>query len=149
MSIVLDANVIAAQSIEFSWSPTARSRFRTWVDSGEVLVAPTLWQYEVTSTVRKYSDQGVLVPGEASAVLDRFWSLGIQSVGPTPELLRGALEWAERLGTTAAYDGAYLALADELAAPFWTADRRLFNGARALGADWVRDATAPENEAPE
>lgn len=146
MSVVVDANLIAAQSIEFPWSPAARSRFRAWIAAGTVVAAPVLWQYEVTTAVRKLSSRAVLDEERASAILDGFYSLGIRSVAPTPELQRGALEWAARLGVTAAYDAAYLALADELAAPFWTADRRLVNGARAAGADWVHDATAPEIE---
>lgn len=143
MSVVVDANLIAGQSIDFPWSHAARSRFRAWLASGTVVVAPVLWQYEVTSTLRKLSGRGGLTAERASAILDGLYSLGVRSVGPTPELQQAALEWATRLGVLATYDAAYLALADELAAPFWTADRRLFNGARALGADWVHDVTAP------
>jgi predicted nucleic acid-binding protein len=146
VSVVVDANVIAAQSIDFPWSGAARSRFRAWLASGTVVVAPALWQYEVTTTLRKHSSRGGFTAEQLAAILDRFYSLGVRSVAPTPELQQGALEWATRLGVLATYDAAYLALADELAAPFWTADRRLLNGARALGADWVHDVTVPESE---
>jgi hypothetical protein len=44
---------------------------------------------------------------------------------------------SNRLGQSKAYDAFYLALAERLKAEFWTADQRLANGARQLGANWA------------
>ena len=48
-----------------------------------------------------------------------------------------ALEWAGRLGQSRAYAGFYVALAEEIDAPFYTADRRLANSANEAGAEWA------------
>ena len=49
-----------------------------------------------------------------------------------------ALRLAAELGHAKTYDAHYLALAKELRVELWTADRRLANGARTIGIDWVR-----------
>lgn len=148
MTVVLDANVLVAQVVELSWAAVARVRFRAWVDAETVLVAPSLWQYETTSTLRKLTALGAITAAEADEILDGVHSLGIETIEPTLEVHRSALAWAARLGTNAAYDACYLAVAERLHAPFWTADRRLFRGARAAGADWVHDIIAEaESEA--
>ena len=71
-------------------------------------------------------------------VVDDLLALGVELVPSSPQQCHRALDWAERLGQARAYDATYLALAEELDAEFWTADRRLANAARHAGADWVR-----------
>ena len=53
-------------------------------------------------------------------------------------LYHAALDWADKLRQSKAYDAAYLALAESLNAEFWTADQRLVNATRALNIDWVK-----------
>lgn len=146
MTVVLDANVIVAQVVEVDWSDRAQARFSDWFRTGAVLVAPALWQYEVTTALRKLSVLTELSHDEADAILEKVYSLGIETVAPSPELQRSALAWAGRLGVMATYDATYLALAERLHAPFWTGDSRLARSARAAGAKWVHDILA-EGEA--
>ena len=49
-----------------------------------------------------------------------------------------AYAWAERLGQSRAYDGFYLAVAEELGETFVTDHRRLPNGAQQLGLPWMQ-----------
>lgn len=149
MSLVVDANVLLAQAIAVPYSAAARRRFRDWVEAGTLLVAPALWEYQATSALRRLLSLEELTSEQASRALDRIYSLGVDSVPPTAQLQRSALSWAQRLGRSKAYDTVYLAVAERLEAPFWTADLRLVRNARALGADWIHDATAPENEPPD
>ena len=58
-------------------------------------------------------------------------------VPPSPELHDRAWYWAGRLNQSKTYDAQYVALAELERADFWTADRRLVNGARQAGAGWV------------
>ena len=54
-------------------------------------------------------------------------ALEFHRVAPTLELHKSALLWAERIGQLKVYDAHYLALAENLSAEFWTADKRLFH----------------------
>ena len=53
------------------------------------------------------------------------------------KLCERAFDWATRLNQLPVYDSFFLALAEKLDAEFWTADRRLVNGARQVGVEWV------------
>jgi predicted nucleic acid-binding protein len=146
VSLVVDSNVLLAQAVDLEYSVVARRRFRVWLESGTLLFAPALWQYEVTSALRRLISRRELTSKQADAVLDTLYALGVESVAPTPELQRSALRWAERLGRSKAYDSAYLAVGERLGATFWTADRHLVRNAQSLGLDWVQDATTTDSE---
>ena len=61
--------------------------------------------------------------------LEEAMSLDIRYLDP-PDLPLRAFELAARLRRPAAYDAHYLALAEHLECPFWTADERLYNAVR-------------------
>jgi predicted nucleic acid-binding protein len=48
-----------------------------------------------------------------------------------------ALEWTLRLQRASAYDSFYLAIAESLQAPFWSADRRLVNAFQQDRPAWL------------
>ncbi len=135
--LVVDANIALALVIPVPYSDQASGRFASWAESLTPLAAPSLFGYEVTSGLRKAVSLGVLMQERAMSALEAVFSLGIRELTSTPELHRAALTWADRLGQTVAYDASYIAAAESVAAPFWTADRGLYNAARAAGADWV------------
>lgn len=137
MSVVVDANLIIAIPLPLPYSEPARRVMSAWKESGETIFAPLLWEYEVTSALRRAIVAGLLSLDEATGALQRILILNVQSVPPTPALHQQALKWAERLGQAKAYDGQYLAVARELGAPFWTGDRRLVNAASQIGIQWV------------
>ena len=137
MRVVVDANLLVAQVLPLDYSAPARARLEGWVRTGVDLFAPSLWSYEFISALRKYVAQGQLTSGEAQEICTRLPLLAIQDVPPSPDLHQRALLWAERLGQFVAYDGAYLAAAEHLAAEFWTADRKLIEGLRGLKVDWA------------
>jgi predicted nucleic acid-binding protein len=112
------------------WENLLRDRIR--------LHAPCLWRYEVTSVIRKYLIDGLLTPDEAERALETALALSVNFAEEDDALCRSALRWADQLGQRAAYDGFYLALAERLAAPLWTSDKRLANNAKKIGANWVR-----------
>jgi predicted nucleic acid-binding protein len=108
------------------------------LDEQTSLYAPFLWRYEVTSVIRKYLFDDLLTPDEAGQALETALALGVNFVEEDDALCRSALRWAAQLGQRVAYDGFYLALAERLAAPLWTSDRRLANNAKKNGVNWVR-----------
>jgi len=133
--IVLDANLIAALVLQLPYAPAVDTKMLEWNKLGARFAAPALWSYEVGAALRKAIVTGFVAKGGLDAMVTQVWTLDIESIPNSPALQRRALAWAERLGQSKAYDGAYLAVAEALGAEFWTADRGLVRGA---GVDWVR-----------
>ena len=140
--IVIDANVavwlvvprLAAPGIDVA------ARLAAWQGVGEQLTAPMLWMAECTSAIRSAAYARALTEEQARTALAAVFALNVEQVELTPVLCQAALAWAERLRQAKAYDGFYLALADQLGAEFWSADQRLVNGARQAGmsrAHWI------------
>ncbi len=130
MKIVPDSNLVLALVISLPYSETALHKMQEWQEQNAQLLVPTLWSYEVTSTLCKAVASHSISYDTAVANLQDILSMEIREVPPTPALHLKALEWAARLNQIVAYDAAYLALAESEGAEFWTADRRLAETAR-------------------
>jgi predicted nucleic acid-binding protein len=80
---------------------------------------------------------GLISKDEGQVAVDDVFALGVEVILTDRGLGKSALDWADRLGQSKAYDGFYLALAERLKAEFWTADKRLANRASQLGSTWA------------
>jgi len=98
------------------------------------VVAPALLWYEVTSVLRNRAHRGALEIDEAKEALDTLLGLPVAIVSP-PDLHQTAWELATVLNQPAAYDAHYLAVAQSLGCPFWTADGRLYRVVAGLLSD--------------
>ena len=136
--VVIDANIGLALVVNLPYSQAAELKFTAWREDDVAVAAPSLWWYEVVSSLRKAAQAGLLSVSETVAALDDLSALGILTIDAALETHRAALGWAERLKQFAAYDAQYLALAEKLGAEFWTADKRLTQNAQRLGVSWVR-----------
>lgn len=137
MRIVPDSNLVVALVISLPYSEAAISKMQEWQGQNAKLIVPTLWSYEVVSTLRKAVASSSISDETAVANLQDILFLSIQQVSPTLALHQLALDWAARLNQIVASDAAYLALAESVQAEFWTADQQLANAARNSGALWV------------
>ncbi len=137
MSLVIDANLVASLVLPLPYSSLATRRITAWKQGGIALHAPLLLEYELIAILRKAVIADWLTTDVAVEAMKKVTNLNILCVPPTVELHKHALLWAEQLGHSKTYDAHYLALADQLRAELWTADRRLANGARQAGAAWV------------
>lgn len=137
MTIVVDSNIVVALLLPLPYSPQAISLMDYWRHSGERLIAPALFEYEITSLIRRSVYHNQLERAQMVSVLGRLLSTGLVTLPPTRLNHEDALALAERIGQSKAYDAQYLALASRENAPFWTADRRLANAAQATGLGWV------------
>ncbi len=88
---------------------------------GETLHAPHLIDLEITQVLRRYCAIGDLAPLRAQEAMDDLAFFGLSRYPHDVFLPR---IWQLRHNVTA-YDAAYLALAEELAAPLLTCDQRL------------------------
>ena len=107
-------------------SPLARALWQTWRVQQVLLAAPSLWAYETTSVIRNRTQRGLLAPDLEETAFNVLQRLPVQLYRP-PNLHRRAWELARHFNRPAAYDMHYVALAEMLGCPFWTADERLYN----------------------
>lgn len=135
--VVIDANLSLALAISLPYSPHAVTKMNEWQQQGTNLLVPTLWVYEVVTAMRKAVTAKVISADQAMKALDLIFALGIEPVPPTTQSCQAIFHWATRLNHSQAYDAAYLALAEQLGADFWTADKRLVNRAKQLNVGWV------------
>ena len=121
-------------------SARARALRDEWKTPQTLVIAPTLWGYEVTSVVRKRAHRGLLPPDIEQETFAVVHQLPVRLLAPAG-LHPRAGEWARRFDWPAACDAHYLALAEMAGCPFWTADERLFNTVREElnWAHWLGD----------
>jgi predicted nucleic acid-binding protein len=104
---------------------------------GSRLVVPALWVYEVTSTLAKAVHFKQLTTEESVAALHQALALDVEMIAPDEAQSTLALDWTLRLKRASAYHSFYLAIADSIAAPFWTADQRLVNALQDHKPVWL------------
>lgn len=125
----IDASVVVKLLVREDDSVQARSLLQSFAASGHTLVAPGLLLFETVSVLRRRVARGVLSPVAARAALDLL--LGLPVAFPAPDgLVDRTWILAAHFGQGVAYDCFYLALADLLEVPFWTADRRFYDAVR-------------------
>lgn len=122
--IVVDASAIVDLVID---APRGRSVARHLRDAGEAW-APELLQVEVASALWRLNRGGVLTDDEASQAVSDALAVPVESV---PHVLLGTRAWDLRQDLRIS-DAFYVALAEHLAAPLLTTDRRLARAARGI-----------------
>ncbi len=100
------------------------------------LLVPALWFYEVTSVLAKIVHLKQISKDESKRILNQSMLLDVEVIAPDEIQNSLALEWAFRLNRASAYDCFYLAIADSLGVPFWTADKRLYNSLKDVKPNW-------------
>jgi len=127
--VCVDSSLVLKLAVPEEDSERTQEQWEHWAKEATEIVAPPLLWYEVTSVLRNRAHRGRLTLDESSEALEMLLGLNISIVSPT-DLHRTAWELATRLDQPAAYDAHYLALAQQMDCPFWTADRRLYQAAR-------------------
>jgi predicted nucleic acid-binding protein len=144
--VCIDASVVLKLVVVEADSAQAIALWTALAESGHSAVAPALLLFECVSSLRRLVQQQRMRDSAARLALDRLLTLPIAF--PTPDgLVDRAWQLATRYRQPQAYDSFYLALADLLNVPFWTADQRLYNAlngelgwVRLLGRDTVERA---------
>jgi predicted nucleic acid-binding protein len=121
--VVLDASVVLEVLLRM---PAGRALEGRLFDPGETLHAPHLMDVEVAQVLRRYVATGEVDAYRCGEALEDLAGLPLTRY-PHDLLLPRIWELRDNLS---AYDAAYVALAEALAAPLLTRDRRL---ARAAG----------------
>jgi predicted nucleic acid-binding protein len=137
LTVVIDANVALATALPLPYSADADRHFDAWRGRRATMAAPILWTYEVLTGLRRALWEKLIDEAVLEHALDLMDALELERVYPSAQLNRVALDWAARLGQSKAYDGHYLAVAEQLRADFWTADKRLANALSERGVQWA------------
>jgi predicted nucleic acid-binding protein len=116
--IVVDASALLEVLL---CTPDAGAVERRLFDPRETLHTPHLLDVEVAQVIRRYAANGVIDGKRGGAALD---DLAIFPLHRYPHDLLLPRVWQLRNNLTA-YDAVYVALAEALAAPLLTRDRRL------------------------
>ncbi len=122
----IDASVALKLVVVEEDSDVARSLWRQWSRDDLWPVAPALLLFECVSALRRLVARGILHERAAQTALQRLLEMPIGLPAPD-DLVKTTWELANRFNRPQAYDSFYLALAELLGIPFWTADRRVYN----------------------
>lgn len=136
-TVVIDANFGIGLVYPMPYSIFCRQKLEEWLEDGTQVAIPALWDYEVISVLRKQRAQNRLSQEEIAIALEGLFRLPLRRIPADLSLANASLAWAEQLGQLVAYDAQYLALAERLKAPFFTADQKLYNRCREIGAGFV------------
>jgi len=134
-STVIDANLAIYSVLNTPHTAQAIKTLTRLHELNAWFYAPRLWWYEITSVIHTYQFFGLLSEEQSLEALDLLFT-GME-IQPVEELYESAFRWASRLHQKAAYDGFYLAAAEQLGAELWTADKSLMINARQNDAQWV------------
>ena len=134
--VCIDANLILWTLVPSPLSDQAEALLEKWQQEQVTLIAPALFAFEVTSSLRRLVYLEEITLAEGKEAFDRFLKIDVRlshQRGIFP------LAWclAKRFNLPRAYDTAYLALAQLRNCELWTADKRLSN-AVSKELDWVR-----------
>jgi predicted nucleic acid-binding protein len=136
--VVIDSGVLLATVLPDPVSTHADAVFQHVRDHSLSVAVPALFRYELVAVIRKHVHRGTITSAEGHAALEIVLSQRVNVIMSDNMLLRG-YALAERLARPTAYDAQYLAVAEFLGCPLWTADQRLVNSVAALmpSVKWV------------
>jgi len=132
-SIVIDANLAVWAVLPNIAEMNTLKYIQAWYQQERRIIAPEFLIAETTSVVRRLVYLNRIDEDEGKQAIDDLFALGIETITLTCHVCQTAFGWASKLQQARVYDSLYLAVAEHLEAEFWTADKRLVNGAKQLG----------------
>lgn len=125
-SVCVDASFMVKLVLPEADSERAEALWSEWLTTGTIIHAPALMPFEVTSAIRKHVQRGLITAERGEMAIEAFAGLSQEiSLRPAQSLHPGAWALAERYNRPNLYDAYYVALAENLDCPLWTADDHL------------------------
>lgn len=129
--VCIDANILLRRLLGGPKYEKTRSKWLDWNKNQQTtLIAPPLFNFEVTAVVWRYVYLKQITPNEGIEALETAFEQDIQIRYPSNLHLK-AWEAAQKLNLPQAYDAHYLALSQIYNCDFWTLDEKLYHTARA------------------
>jgi len=139
--IVLDASAAVEWLLQTETGIVVEARLFA---RAETLHAPHLLDLEIAQVLRRYNAAGVLPASRAEGALDDLAHLAVRRYPHAPFLER---MWELR-GSLTAYDAVYVALAEALAAPLLTCDRKMAAAGHRARVELVSSVQARRSFSP-
>lgn len=127
----IDASFLLKLFLPEEHSDKVHELWSSWIEDSVEVVAPTLIMFESASVIRNKLHRKLLNKTDAAEIIKRMKRMDMTLVY-TDELLESAWEIGQHLELPTLYDCFYLALAQLLNAPLWTADEKLYRTTRNL-----------------
>ena len=127
----IDASFLLKLFLPEEYSDKVHELWYSWIEDSVEVVAPNLIMFEAASVIRNKLHRKLLNKTDAAEIIKRMKRMDMTLVY-TDELLESAWEIGQHLELPTLYDCFYLALAQLLNAPLWTADEKLYLTTRNL-----------------
>lgn len=127
-AICLDASVLVKLYLPEPESESAEKLVSLALAQDVDLIGPTLLLTEVLSVLRQNIQRSRITPEQSDAAASSLLALPIELVDGV-DVHKLAWKIASDLNLPVVYDAVYLAVSELRQAPFWTADRILFQKA--------------------
>lgn len=127
-SIIIDASVVAKWLLDDEVSVQADQIKEEFLNNSLTIQAPTVIYYEINNLLKSSAISQRINPSKAVKVYQDFLDLGFTTYSST-ELLADTLNKAIELNISS-YDASYVALAEYLQIPLYTADEKLVKKAQ-------------------
>ena len=125
----VDASLALEWLIPAQNDSLAESLLKSWDEDDTELIAPPLFEAEVTSVIRRHVYFKKLLPEQGEKAFSFFRELGVRIINH-PELTLVTWQLAKEFNLPVCYDMQYLAVAELEDCELWTLDRRLVNATR-------------------
>ena len=136
-SVVVDASFAFKWIVDEVYSHEARAMLSQWRSADTLIMAPSLFFYEIANALYRRVRRGEFTLREATLRFRELQRVGVQISPLAEDAHIQAMELAHRFGLPAAYDAHYLVLAERENCELWTADERMWNSVKSQ-IDWVR-----------
>lgn len=121
--VCVDASLIVKLLVPEVDSERADAIWESWLASRTPVYAPALLPFEVTSVIRKQVQRELITMTRGEEAVRAFGELAQEiMLIPASELHMAAWSLADRYQRPNLYDAYYVALAESLDCPLWTAD---------------------------
>ena len=137
-AIAVDANYAISAILPMEGKSGILEHFVSWHQSHSKIYATDILLPEIVSIIRRGIFDHRITEAEGQVAVEDLFRLGVEIIPSDAGLCQAALAWAGRLGQSNAYDGFYLAVAEQKQAELWTADEKFHNRVKQLGVTWVR-----------
>ena len=131
MTVCVDASLVIKWLIPEEGTDQALLLYERWRNENRLLIAPSLIDYEIGSTLRKKVLRGAIKTEDLFAAFDFYKRSGLLLFHLT-ELVEQAVSAAAALDQPTIYDIAYLLTAKQQKADYVTADKRFYEKAHSL-----------------